>query len=132
MNLNKQTILAAQDLVTEAVDVSEWGGTVHVRTMNGLERDNFEKSLLVGEGKNRQVDMTNMRARLVCLCAVDEEGNRLFDDGDADALGKKSAAALDRVAEVARRLNGMSEKDVGNIAKNSEAAPSGASTSGSV
>jgi hypothetical protein len=128
MSINKQAILDAQDLKTEPVDVPEWGGTVYVRTMTGAERDLFESTLMKGEGKNRKVDSANIRARLSCLCLVDESGERLFSDDEAERLGKKSADVLDRVFSVAQRLNGLSEKDVEELAKNSAAAPSGDSS----
>ena len=38
---------------------------------------------------------------------TDEEGNRLFTEEDVEWLGMKSAIALNRVADVARKLSGM-------------------------
>jgi len=129
MLLDKQAILSASDHKTEDVDVPEWGGTVRVRTMTGRERDAFEASLAKGEGKDRKTDLVNLRARLAGLCMVGEDGQRLFTDAEVEALGDKTAAALDRVFSVAQRLNGMTAQDVEDLAKNSGAAPSGDSTS---
>ena len=42
-------------------------------------------------------NLENIRARLCLLCLIDEEGNRLFDEGDTFPLGGKIAAALDRI-----------------------------------
>jgi hypothetical protein len=39
--------------------------------------------------------------------------------GDINTLGQKSAAALDRVYEVAARLSKISKEDVDELAKNS-------------
>lgn len=116
--LSKQAILAAQDLVTEDVEVPEWGGTVRVRTLTGKERDAFEASLTSGEGRRRKADLVNIRAKLVGMCMVDETGSREFDDGEVVALGAKSAAALDRVFSVCQRLNGIGASDVDQLAKN--------------
>jgi len=52
------------------------------------------------------------------LTICDEEGTRLFAAKDMDELGKKSAAALDRIFTVAQRLNGLSGEDVEDLAKN--------------
>ena len=41
-----------------------------------------------------------------------------LSDADMEALGEKSAAALQRVFDVARRLSGMSESDVEELTKN--------------
>lgn len=101
-------ILAAQDLPRKAVDVPEWGCTVYVRSMTGDERDAWEQWLLDTKDGRRRI-----RARYCALVLVDADGERLFQDTDEDveALGKKSAAALDRVFGAALTLNGMSEAD---------------------
>ncbi len=127
--LTKSAILAANDLKTEDVDVPEWGGSVRVRSFTGRERDAFESGLVRGDGKDRKVDLTNMRARLVGLTVIDETGQRLFSDVEIDLLGAKSGAALDRVFAVAQKLNGLSSDDVEELAKNSSGGPSAASTS---
>ena len=129
--LTKAGILAANDLKTEDVDVPEWGGAVRVRSFTGRERDAFEAAMVRGDGKERKVDLTNMRARLVGLTVIDEAGQRLFTDEEVDLLGAKSGAALDRVFAVAQKLNGLSGADVEELTKNSSGGPSAASTSGS-
>ena len=129
--LTKSAILAADDLKTEDVDVPEWGGTVRVRAFSGRERDAFEASLVRGDGKDRKVDLTNMRARLVALTVVDESGQKVFTQDDVDLLGAKSDAALDRVFSVAQKLNGLSGADVEELTKNSSGAPSADSISAS-
>ena len=127
--LTKSAILAANDLKTQDVEVPEWGGAVRVRAFTGRERDAFEASMVRGDGKDRKVDLTNMRARLVALSVVDEAGQRVFTDDEVDLLGTKSGAALDRVFALAQELNGLSGADVEALTKNSSAAPSGGSTS---
>jgi hypothetical protein len=127
--LTRDDILKTNDLPIEAVDVPEWGGTVYVRTISGRERDDFEESMLTGKGKNRQVNTRNIRAKLCALCLCDVNGVPLFGNEDVDALGQKSAAALDRLFTVATRLNGISKEDVEELAKNSPSAPHGDSTS---
>ena len=129
--LSKTAILAAQDLQTEDVEVPEWGGAVRVRSFTGRERDAFEASMVRGDGRDRRVDLTNMRARLVGLTVIDESGQRLFTDEEADLLGAKSGAALDRVFAVAQKLNGLSGADVDELSKNSSGVPSAVSISAS-
>ena len=127
--LSRDDILSAPDILVERVDVPEWGGTVLVMGMSGVERDAFEEESLVGKGKKREVNLHNLRARLVARSIVDEKRQRIFTESDAEALGKKSAAALQRVFNVAQRMAGLSDEDVEELAKNSESAPKGASTS---
>ena len=60
--LSKTAILAENDLKSEDIEVPEWGGAVRVRSFTGRERDTFEASTVRGDGKDRKVDLTNMRA----------------------------------------------------------------------
>ena len=131
MSLTKEQILAANDRPTEAVEVPEWGGTVYVRVMSGAERDAYEQSWLEKKGDNFEVNRNNLHAKLCVQTIVDSEGNRIFDDSEADTLGSKSAAALDRIFEVASRLNRLSKKDEAELLKNSEPAPKDSSGSSS-
>ena len=109
MLLTRDAILGAQDLKRELVEVPEWGGSVHIATMTGAARNAWEQSLVQGGGK---LNLANASARLVAACAVDEAGERLFSDADAEALGKKSAAALPRCVAAAQRLNGLTADDM--------------------
>ena len=116
--LSRDEILQAQDLPTEDVPVPEWGGICRVRGLTGAERDAFEQSIVEQRGKDTRMNLRNIRAKLVAMCVVDEEGNRVFRDEDAELLGKKSAAALNRVFEVAQRLSGLRPEDVEELAGN--------------
>ena len=127
--LTRDAILAAPDMLTEEVPVPEWGGTVLVRGLTGTERDAFEEEMVTGKGKNRDVNLSNFRARLIVKSVVDKAGKRLFTQADMVALGGKSAAAIQRVFQVAMRLSGMSEEDVEELTKNSEPGQSDSSTS---
>lgn len=111
--LRRDAILGADDRPRERVEVPEWGGHVYVRSMSGTERDGWEASFL-GDAENR--GLRNARARLVVLCAVDEEGRRIFAEHDADALGEKSGLALDRVFKAAMRMNALGRAEVEKIA----------------
>lgn len=113
--LSKQDILKADDSKAIEVEVPEWGGTVIVGTMSGFARDQFEAAII---GKNGGANMVNIRAKLAASTLQDEKGNLLFSDKDVASLGKKSAAALDRVFEAAQKLNRITEADVEELAKN--------------
>lgn len=127
--LGRAAILEAPDLPEQWVEVPEWKGRVLVRGMTAAERDRYETGSLKGKGRNREVNLANLRARLVVLCTVDENRERLFQDADADKLGKKSALAVNRIFEIARKLSGMTEDDLEEMAGNSERVPSGSSAS---
>lgn len=116
--LTREAILQADDLPMEDVEVPEWGGTVRVRGLTGSERDAFESEIVQLKGKKASINMQNFRAKLVVRSVVDENGKPLFSHQDVRLLGQKSAAALQRVFEVAQRLSGLSETDVEELVGN--------------
>jgi hypothetical protein len=116
--LTRDQILRAADIKTEPIDVPEWGGKVLVRGLSGFERDQYEQSIIVGKGNNRDVNMRNARAKLVRLSCVDPAGQLLFSEDDVKVLGKKSAAALQRVFDKARKLSGLSDSDLDELTEN--------------
>lgn len=113
--LTRDLILQADDLPTTEVEVPEWGGWVTVRGLTGAERDLYEQGMLSMIGPSVELNMANARARLVALCVVDEAGERLFSDQDVLALSQKSGAALDRVFQIAQKLSGLSNSDLGEL-----------------
>ena len=126
MALTKDQILESSDLKNVAVEVPEWGGTVYVRTMTGADRDQFESSMVtVGADGVRKADTSNLRAKLIALTIVDENGTRLFEASDVDRLGLKSAAAIERVFAAAQGLNGLGAKAEEDAVKNSKANQAG-------
>ena len=126
--LNRDQIVAIQDIKTELVDVPEWGGTVALRELTGAERDAWEAQMVKVINGRREADLDNLRAKLVAACLVDgETGDRLFDEKTVSQLGNKSAITLDRLFKIAQRMNGMD--GVEEQQKNSSAAPSGSSIS---
>ena len=127
--LSKEQILQADDLRRETVEVPEWGGEVLLRELRGRERDAFEEGSM---DSKRNVTMTNMRARLVAASAIDEQGERLFSNKEAAALGDKSATALNRLFEVCCRLSGITSDDVDKLEKNSETHHDANAESGSI
>lgn len=118
--LTKKTILEADDLVHEDVEVVEWGGWVRVRGLTGAERDRYEASLFSDVKKGSKPDMRNIRAKLVVMCLTNEEGQRIFSFNDVEKLGKKSAKALDALFAKAQELSGLRKEDVEELQKNLE------------
>lgn len=123
--LTKSAILAASDLKHEDVPVPAWGGTVRVRVMTGMERDEFRIAVAAEGG----VAIGKFSAALLAATCIDENGDRLFTMEDMEALQAKSASSLDAPANVAMRLNGLGGSAVADAAKNSESGQSGDSGS---
>jgi len=121
--LTKATILAADDISLEMVEVPEWGGHLYVRTMDGTARDEYDQEQYEAMTKAREANpdgdtLPNMRARMVASCACDKDSNLLFSMADVVVLAAKSGTALDRVWDVCRRLNRLSAEDIEELAGN--------------
>lgn len=110
--LSKDQILAADDIPTKLVSVPEWGGDVRMRGLTGTERDQYEASLFQQRGEKRVLRTENARARLVALCLIGDDGERMFSDAEMKELGRKSGKVLDRLFDEARKLSGLGNDDV--------------------
>ena len=128
---------AAVQCPTKVVNIPVLGGDVLVRGMTGVERDAYESSMFTGKGKSRDINMRNVRAKLVVACACDlETGERLFTDADIDFVGAMPAKVLDPIFTAAQQLSAISEEDLETLGKSTEAPataqtviPGGASSS---
>jgi len=110
------------------VTVPEWGGYVLVRAMTVTEREQFEAHL----SARKDDSSTGFRARLLKTCVVDEEGRQVFAGDDADAvINELDSIVTDRVINVIREVNEISNKSVDDAKKNSSPTPSEGSPSGS-
>lgn len=106
--IDKATILGAVDLKRETVKVPEWGpqAEVIVQEMSALDRDRFHASVTKEDGT---IDQVNFAAKLLVRCIVNQDGARLFVDEEAEPLGRKSKAAIERLFNVALRINSLAE-----------------------
>lgn len=122
--LTKQQIIEADDLETVEVEVPQWGGSVLVRALTGKQRGQFTSMLVEQRAGGRTLRLQDVQVLLCGLSIVDEHGKRMFSDAEMSVLGGKSAAALQRVFEVAQRISGLSEEDVNELSGNSNETPS--------
>lgn len=125
----RDVLLGATKPPQETVSVPELGISVVVRGMTGAERDAFEVSLVQGRGRHRDVNLKNLRAKLVTYCCIDEQGARIFTEADADALGRVRADVLNRLYTVAQRLSGITDDDAEELGKPSATATPSATSS---
>ena len=103
--LSAEEINDAEDRNHVDVEVPEWRGTVRLMELTGDDADRFSTFSVRNQG-----DTTGIRAYLVGLCLVREDGKRMFtDDAIERKLGKKSGAVLGRLFQEAAELNGLSK-----------------------
>jgi hypothetical protein len=106
-------VFAAATPASEEVAVPEWGeGTVvRVRAFNLAARNAFYAPLYEvnkdDEDARRAAAREIDEARLAAYTVVDEAGELVFGEADIARLRQMTPAGLDRVAVVARRLNGL-------------------------
>lgn len=62
------------------------GKRVRIQSLSELERARYEAALIDGNGRRIAARVRDQRARLICLCLVDERGDRLLHDTDVDAV----------------------------------------------
>lgn len=122
--LSASQILSANDTKVSPVEVPEWGGTVYVRVLRGVERDQFE------EWVNKEKDKS-VRSRFLVLSLCDEKGDLLFTPDQVAALGEKSGDVLGRVFDAAWKMNYLSPAAVDELGKDSPSGQSDGSTSDS-
>jgi hypothetical protein len=107
--LTADDILAADDVQIIPVEMPEWKGTVHLRTMTADEAVKFTEYLSDPANKRKGL------VRIVALSLCDEKGNRLFPDGPdsgprLDKLRTKNVKAFVRLQKEAMKLNGYDEE----------------------
>ena len=114
--LTRDGVLGQSSLREDAVSVPEWGGEVRVRELTVDERRSV--LALARDKEGRATDTTEAAVKMVCWCALGEDGRPLFSDNDAAALKAKSARAVERLAEAIGRMSGLAGSAVEDAAKN--------------
>jgi hypothetical protein len=136
--LDRKNLLKKEVFGIEKVDFGE-EGFVYVRQMSARERDRFEQSLIL-ETKDSKGTITgytksleDFRAKLAVVTICDESGNNLLNPEDYVMLSTNmTASKMEKIVNVAQKLNKITEEDKEALVKNSDAAPDGSSNSGSV
>lgn len=134
--LNRDALLKKQKLEIEKVEF-ENGDFVFVRQMTGRERDRYEQTLLKKvRGPKKEIIYENtlddFRAKLAVSTLCDQEGNLLLTMKDMETLSENmSAYNLEKIVDVAQRLNAITQEDQEDAVKNLEVGQADNSTSDS-
>jgi hypothetical protein len=113
--LKREEILSKSSLKKEVLTIKEWGGDVIVSEMSGSMRDAWEQAITEKDSLGKLV---SPRAKLIAFTVVDEEGNRVFKDGDIESIGKISSKILEKILIVAMRLNSLGADEIDSAKKN--------------
>lgn len=131
--------LNAKDIKTKAVPVPMWDCTFEIRGLTGAQRaDLVELATVkdtVTDDKGNVEETSRVDSRIlnplliIASCFDPETGEKVYEDGDAQALEQKSAEALDILTTEVLKLNGMTKDETKALEKNSGATDTAASAS---
>jgi len=106
----------------EIVDVPEWGGEVRIGQLTAAEAESLAAS-------QRSEDRPSFRIALLAHCIVDEDGAPVFQEQDLRLLQAANNSIVQRLFDVAMRLNPMGPAAVTDAKKNFSNGRGGASSS---
>lgn len=117
--VTRDEFLAATEPTVERVAVPEIGdeAEIIIAEMSALAKERYED--LIFDKQGQLVADKSLRAILVAMTAVDEDGEPLFTKEDVDTLGKRAGNVVARLYGVALRINRMRPQDMRDTAKNS-------------
>ena len=114
-SLRKKILGVSDRPLRESGEVPEWGFQVWIRTISAAE-----KMWLYDRVRDGVIPYPD----LVCVGLGDEDGARVFAEGDVDAIADKNPRALAYVGELVLAHNRMRPVDLKDAEKNSEPIPS--------
>ena len=115
--LTKEATLQSKDYQDEVINVPEWGGSVRLKTMSGVERDMFETEAMKRK-KGDKIELKGLKSFLLMLTLVDNDGVRLFEESEIDELNKKSGAVIDTLFVKCQDLNKLTQGSLEDSVKN--------------
>jgi hypothetical protein len=110
MDLRERILGAPPGLRSETVVIPEWDAAILVRELTAGERDRFDSEHAAGK--------TNLWARLVVHMARTQNGERIFKDGDLEAVAAMPSRVLEPLVDAAVRLANAAADSVEALEKN--------------
>lgn len=108
--LSREAVLTADDLLTEWVEVPEWGGSIQIRALTVRE---VEHIMRLSTNKKGAVNTTQSSMLMFVRAVVEPK----FTDMDIDDLKGKSALVF-RIVKDINRLSGITDDAVELAEKN--------------
>jgi hypothetical protein len=139
--LSREALLGAIGCPEEPVAVVGLKAVVVMKGLTGEALDEYHQSITTGKGNKRDVNMANLRTKLlvrtihIAVPSSDGKtftaGARMFADDDAAALGKIRGDVIGQLFPIAQKLSGLSDEEVEELGKPSTTTNSATSSSSS-
>ncbi len=119
--LTRDAFLQKREKRRKEVDCPEFGfgSKVLVQAPSALERGQLEAWLHNKSGGTRVERMARIRERIAILCCVNEDGSKLFSEGDVELLGQTPASVLERIMRAYQELSMTDDDDLATLEGNS-------------
>jgi len=116
----KQLILEANDLAEEVYEVPEWGGAkILLRALTVEQLDRCKRGMPANAAGALAGNVGKYGAKIAIEGIINPETKKpLFDQAELDALMRKNAVVVDRIASKILSLSGATEEAQAEIEKN--------------
>jgi hypothetical protein len=113
----RDRILKADDLAKKEMEIPEWDVKINVCSMNGKQRSILLQKAKEGDAEGK--DLVDFYSKILAMTIRDPETNELvFTEEDYDELMEKNVGVIERIVEVALKLNGLSNDSIKEAEKN--------------
>ena len=99
-------------------------GNVRIRSINELERRQWQMGTLDKDGNVDMAKVPLAGPRLMTIAIVDEKDNRQFIESDAERLVELDAGTIGRIVEWIQSHCGIDDVDIEDTVGNSSGIPS--------
>ena len=103
------------------LELADAGITVRIQSLSEKEKSTYETRLIAKSGRGilreRLQDATR---RLIALCLVDENNDRIFLDSDVNQIGEMDSFVSSRIYDACQEHCGFNKNDISETVGNSE------------
>ena len=103
------------------LDLEDAGVTVRIQSLSEKEKSAYETRLIAKSGRGILRDrLQDATRRLIALCLVDENNDRIFLDSDVNQIGEMDSFVSSRIYDAAQEHCGFNKGDIEDTVGNSE------------
>ena len=105
----------------KTIEIPELELTFRIHSLTAREKSEYETALLTKTGRSVSRErLTDASRRLMVLCLVDDNGDRLLEPADVGTLSQLDAIVASKIYDECQSHCGFGDDDIEEIVKNSE------------